>query len=122
MREFEKKRKFKKRIYSKFTIVILIVILLFLISGTFHIYQKAKQSEQQLEVAQHKLDELQAQHEKLQEKIEEIQSDVGIEEQLRTKFYLAKDGEKAVFIIDKEVEPEPEEDKGFWSKFKSVFD
>jgi cell division protein FtsB len=126
MREFEKKRRLKKTIYSKFTSIILLAILLFLISGTFHIYQKARQSEQKLEMAENKLDDLQQRHNQLTDQIEEIKSDVGQEEQLRSKFYLAKEGEKAVFIIDQEPEPEPEPESGIfgtaWKKFISIFD
>lgn len=125
MREFERKRKVKQRIYSKFTIVALLVVLGFLVSGTFNIYKKANLSERQMDLASARLAKLEKQQTNLEYKIEALKSDVGIEEQIRNKFYLAKEGERAVFIIDKELveepAPEPRGLKGIWHKTIDFF-
>ena len=56
MKEFENKRIIKKRLYSKFTAIILLVILFLLVKGTFNIYQKASESKAQLDLAKAKLE------------------------------------------------------------------
>lgn len=125
MREFERKRIIKNRVYSKFTTLILLVVLGFLVSGTLDIYEKANQSEKQLDLAAARLAKLEEQQISLENKIETLQSEVGIEEQIRSRFYLAKEGERAVFIIDQEPETEPEQDprglRGFWRKTVDFF-
>ena len=125
MREFERKRIIKKRIYSKFTVVALVILLGFLVSGTFNVYKKSRQSEIQLNIAAVRLAELEKSRDNLEIKVEEIKSDIGIEEQIRNKFYLAKEDEHAVFIIDEDPEPEPEKPprglKSFWHKTTDFF-
>jgi hypothetical protein len=118
MREFEQKQKIRKRIYSKFTIVILLIILFFVFKGTFEIWQKERQSKATLKVEEERFYELEKRKELLNSKIEYIDSEVGKEELVREKFNVAKEGEKEVFIINEEekteIEPEPSKLGKFW--------
>lgn len=110
MREFENKRKIRRLIYSKLTILILFSILFFLVRGVIGIYRTSRISQQQLDLAEAKFAELEDRHNGLEAKLAVIESSVGQEEQLRQKFSLAKEGESAIIIIDQE-SPDQEEEK-----------
>jgi len=117
MKEFERKRTAKKILYSKFTIFILAVILGLLLKGMFSIYLKVRESENNLDFVQAKFSELEDRQQNLNEKILNIQSDIGREEQIRNKFSLAKEGEKAIFIVGEEEQAPKEQEKSFLGSF-----
>ena len=122
MREFEQKQKIRKRFYSKFTILFLIIIIFFIAKGTFEIWQKERQSNAILKVEEERFMELEKRKELLNSKVYYIDSDFGKEEIAREKFNSAKEGEKEVFIIEEEIPlpPEPKQSKinKFW---ESIF-
>ena len=120
MREFENKRTSRKILYSKFTAVMLIIILFLMANAIFGIAQKTKENKNQLNLELAKLSELEEKKIEVEGQILFTQSDIGREEQIRNKFSLAKVDEYAVFIIDEEPEIEPEIEptglSGFWNK------
>jgi len=126
MKEFEKKRIIRKRIYSKFTAVVLLIILVFLIKGTVGIFSKTRESQRQLSLVSDKLGKLERKHENIKQKLENTKSLIGQEEQIRSKYLLAKDGENAIFIIDSEEEENIIEEKSilknYWQRARSWFD
>jgi len=126
MREFEQKRKLKKRIYSKFTTFILIIILIFLVHGSVGILFKKVKSSHDLRVAEEKFEALKEKEENLNNKIAYLNSGVGKEEIARDKFSLVKEGEKTVVILDDETDLEIIiEEKGviesFWQRIADLF-
>lgn len=122
MLEFESKRKLKKRIYSKLTLIILSLVFLFLATGTWDIYQKQREVKKDLSMTENKLNESLKQKEMIKEKIERLDTNVGLEEALRENYSLAKEGEKAIFLIDEEEPPlPPVEEKSFFGRITSFF-
>ncbi|NCS99135.1 hypothetical protein GW764_03030 [Candidatus Parcubacteria bacterium] len=122
MLEFESKRKFKKRLYSKFTLFVLLIILALIIHGAWGIYQKNRTVKNDLVKLEKTLSEHEERKDRLESQIERLDSDVGKEELLREKYSLSKEDEKAIFILDSE-EPEQiaEEEKGFFGKMGDFF-
>ncbi len=124
MREFEQKKKIRKTIYSKITAVFLFIVLIFLLHATYQIYKKTVESRKQLEAVENKIIELDLKKEKLAEQISDLESSVGQEEEARNRYSLAKEGERAVVIIDKEEELPPKPELNFmesiWDKFISL--
>jgi cell division protein FtsB len=118
MLEFESKRKTKKLIFSKLTIVILVVILVLLIDGTLNVYKKSIASSKKVSMVEEKLEKITERKDSLENKIVDIESEVGKEELLREKYSVAKEGEQAVFILDSEnIETVDEKEKGILKNF-----
>jgi cell division protein FtsB len=124
MREFEQKKIIRKTIYSKIVAFFLLIILLFLLHGTYNVYKKSRESHRQLEMIQNKVAELEEKKEKLGVQIEDLKSPVGQEEEARSRYLLAKEDEHTIVIIDKETETivteEPSFMESIWDKFISL--
>ena len=126
MRNFKQKRQLRKRIYSKPVLFILILILAFLVHGTWGIYKKSKQSKETLAVAQLEFDKLKEREESIEKKIGRLGTETGLEEEIRSKFDVAKEGEQIIVIVDNDdlppvVEDKPGVIKGFFTTVKSWF-
>jgi cell division protein FtsB len=104
MREFEKKRKIRKFIYSKFIILVLLLLLFLLVRGTMGVYQKSKESNGRENSSAVSLSKLENRKSQLEKDLEILNSNVGIEEQLRTRYSFSREGEKVIIIIDEDVE------------------
>jgi cell division protein FtsB len=100
MREYKRKRKIKQRVFSKVSIFILIFLLVFLSKATFNVYSKAKESAQNLARVNGALAETKARKENLEKETAKLKTNQGIEEQIRHKFQVAKEGEKVIVVID----------------------
>lgn len=98
MLEFQKKKKIKNVIYSKFVLVVIIIILFFFVKATAAFYQKANESKKRKERAETELINLEKRKENLEGKINHIDSAVGVEEELRERFDLVKEGEQTILI------------------------
>ncbi len=99
MKEFQDKRKTERRLYSKFTIVVLVIILLFLIKGTWDIYQKDRQSLNDLAISNKELADLQSRNDYLSGQVAKLETTSGQEEEIRQKFQVAKPGENVIIIV-----------------------
>ena len=122
MREFRQKHIIRQRIYSKPVILLLLVILFFIANGTWNVFKKSHQSNQKLTVAEENLIELEEKRDTITLEIERLETNIGIEEEIRSKFDLAREGEKSIVIVDEEVVEVPEPKKGkfetLWEHFK----
>lgn len=125
MKEFKKRRQFKKKLYSKFVIILLILIIILLARGTWGVFQKSRQSKNKLEISQDRIIELNKRQEAIISKIEILKSDSGVEEEIRTKYDVAREGEHVIVIVQEDEElPEPKKEtglKGLWRKMTSIF-
>lgn len=125
MKEFKQKRQFRKRIYSKLTLFILFLIFVFLADGAWGVFQKSKQSNDKLIVAQKEYDVYKQKHDDLSERISLLNTEAGVENEIRTKYNFAKEGEEAIIIVDAKKESggplEDEKPKGIWYIIKSWF-
>jgi cell division protein FtsB len=123
--DFHEKRKFKRLLYSKVTLVILAVILVLLVPGVWNMFQKERETRSNRKEQQLILEELKEREAQLRAEIERLSAARGVEEELRSKFEVGREGEEAIVIV----EPSPEEaaaaaraaEKSFWQKFFSLF-
>lgn len=121
MREFEQKKKIKSRLYSKITIIILGLIFLLLAKACFSVYQKQRDTKEKLTRAEAALTELSDRRTNLQEETARLQSSEGIEEEIRRKFQVSKEGEKVIVIVDDQKDQNmPATSTSFFSKVKDV--
>lgn len=129
MREFQErlqeKNKFKKRLYSKTTLLIMIVVLFILAQGVYGVYQKHEQSKQELARTQKEYKDIEKRYEEISTKESRLKSSDGIELELRGKYDISKPNEKVIVVVEPEDAPAPEEEIGFmkkmWEKMKGVF-
>lgn len=126
MREFKQRRKFKKKLYSKFVIFLLVLVIILLAKGTWGIFQKSRESDKRLEISQERLIELKKRQSAVVSRIEILKTSTGVEEEIRTKYDVAKEGEHVIIIVqdDDSVEEaeEPKGLKGLWHKITSILD
>jgi len=125
MKEFQERRKIKRKIYSKTSLVILLILIILLARSTWSIYQKEKESKQNIVIANNEVAELQSRHDLLQSQVELLKTPTGQEEAIRQKYQVAKDGEDMVVIIDSTSTPTSSvvntNGSGFWSGFMNLF-
>lgn len=122
-----KQRKIKQKIYSWWMVAILAVVAFFFVSNTLDVYKKYSDSKQTISSLEDRYEKTNSREVELQEKIENLQSESGLEEEIRDKFNVAKEGEEVVIIVDSkesEVQIDIEEEglfEGFWNDILNIF-
>lgn len=118
--DFQQKRRIKDFFYSKPFLMILILILIFSLVSTFKVFKKMSLSRSEMKKSEERLIELEAKRTDLLAKISNIQTEEGLEREIRDKFSVAREDEKVVVIVpDEEVEPVfIEYKKTIWQKIK----
>jgi cell division protein FtsB len=129
MFDFHEKRKIRSWLYSKVTIALLFVcavVLGFSVVGRFSVEREmaAKREKQEAELM-----DLKARAAALEAKVDHLKQSRGVEEELRNRFDVAKEGEKVVVLVGEEqaagdlealkIPPgEEHADKPLWDFFK----
>jgi len=126
MRQFQNKKKIRSRVYSGFSVSILIILVLFLAKGVFNIYQKEAESEKVKQSSLKNLNDLKDRQEKLNSEISNLNTTSGMEAEIRSKFSVVKQGEQVIVIVPADVststlEKEQNIFEKMWNKFLSFF-
>ena len=110
--------------YSKITLAVLTVVVVLLLNSVWNIYTKERSTRLTRNNLEREFLALKEREELLRKEIERLKTTRGVEEEIRSKFEVSKDGENVMIIID------PTKDKGtqiykrensFWSKFLNFF-
>jgi cell division protein FtsB len=124
MRFLRRKHNIKRILYSPLAILVLLVVLGFTARAVWGAYRNEQKSRTELANARLNSKELESRETFLSSEIERLESPRGIEEELRNKYPVAKEGEEVVIIVesgeDKNAQAEPQQ-KGFWSSFLDIF-
>ncbi len=124
MKDFKRRRSLKRLLKKPWIIGILAVIFFFLARAAFGVYKSEQISQQELENARRQEQELSDREAFLQSQIQKFGSERGLEEELRTKFPVVKEGEKMVIIVEPEEQNPGSTDSGntsVWQKFINFF-
>lgn len=125
MREFQDRNTTKKRIYSKTSIAVLVVVLALFANGVYGVYAKEKESKAEVERVQKEQAELQTRFEHIEKGSEELKSEAGVEAEIRSKFDVVKPGEGVIIVVDKNPTSIQENKQGvlkqFWNSVMSIF-
>jgi len=118
MVNFQQKKNIRKVIYSRITIFVFIIIVIFLVRAVYDIYQKERMSAKSVASVEENYNSLKARQSMLKSEIERLSTDKGVEEEIRSKFSVAKPGETVVVIIDSGSTSTGLEnvEVGFWQK------
>ncbi len=125
MREFRQKRQFREMLYSRPTLLVLLVILFLTTRAAYNVYGKESESFERAARTQSELQNLQQRKVEVAKAIEDLSTKVGVEREIRNSFRVAKPGEHLVVLVD----PPKTEDvavpdslaSGLWKKVKGLF-
>ncbi len=105
--------------YSRITIFIFFIIVIFLVREVYDIYKKERMSAKSVASVEENYNDLKNRQNMLKSEIERLNTDKGIEEEIRSKFSVAKPGETVVVVIDNSSSTSTDSEsveKGFWNK------
>lgn len=119
-------RKLKQRLYSFWMIAVLASVAALAVFKTFDAYDKYNESKRNVDNLSAEYQHLETRKEELERRIAALNSDDGIEGEIREKFNVAKEGEEVLIIIDPKEEDlvEVESKSGFsqfWDKISDFF-
>lgn len=123
MLDFHQKRKVRGIMYHKVTLGFLAVLTLLSLHSTWSVFKKEKESENLMNISLEHVKELRKRNEDLQSKIDKLATVTGIEEEIRTKFSVAKDNEKLVVVVpvDSSKASTTIPKTNLWQKIKNFF-
>jgi cell division protein FtsB len=111
MFDFHEKRKMKAILYSKTVFAVLILIAALLSVSVYNRFVIAEDTRVKLEDRREDLEALEMRAAVLQEKVDYLENERGIEEELRNRFDVAKEGEQVIIILE-EKEKKTEKTEG----------
>ncbi len=122
MLDFQQKRKIRSIMYHRATLVALFVLMLLVLHSTWGVYRKKADSEEMKNISIKHMEELRSRSDELKTKIDRLSTNTGIEEEIRSKFSVAKPSENMVIVVDENKKvPENVASVGVWAKFKGFF-
>ncbi|PCI30405.1 hypothetical protein COB55_00355 [Candidatus Wolfebacteria bacterium] len=102
MRDFARKRKKRSVMCSRITLVALVVIVILFAHGVWGVYQKSHSAKERRMHVETELEELIEKKKVLTDGINRLDTDRGIEEEIREKYRLTKEGEELIVILEDE--------------------
>jgi cell division protein FtsB len=123
MLDFQQKWKAKSFLYSRGVRIFLAIVALYSIYSTYTVYKKKQESAGDVVKAEQRLLALSAKNTVLLEDIDRLQTEEGLEAEIRNKYSVAKGSEQVVVLVEEEPLPPATttEEKSIWSKFKGFF-
>ncbi|MCX6717598.1 MAG: septum formation initiator family protein [Candidatus Taylorbacteria bacterium] len=119
MVDFQRKKNIRKVIYSRITIFVLFVVVIFLLRAVYDIYKKERVSFKSVASVEENYNDLKNRQSMLKSEIERLNTDKGVEEEIRSKFSVSKPGETVVVIVDNSSNTSTDSEntgQSFWQK------
>jgi cell division protein FtsB len=123
-RNFQEKRSLKHILQSKPVLILLSIMVLVFAWSVLGLLGRMQETAQNKKIAEDKITELQKRKGSLSSEIDDLKTEQGVEENIREKFGLAKDGEGMIIIEDDKNQvatPPGAESNAFFSFFKNIF-
>lgn len=123
MLDFQQKWKFKSFMYSKGMRIFLAVVALYSLFSAYTVYQKKRQSDIDTHEAELRLLALSAKETALLQEIDHLQTDEGLEAEIRSKYSVAKEKEQVVVLVEEEptTTVETQRKESVWDKIRGFF-
>ncbi|MCR4283724.1 MAG: septum formation initiator family protein [Parcubacteria group bacterium] len=100
MREFQQRRILRRLMYSNVSIFFLLVIFIFFIFSIADVYNKSREAIKKNEEVSSELNDIKSKKDYFEAEIDRLNTNAGIEDELRDKFQIAKPGERVIIIVD----------------------
>lgn len=125
MSEFNRKNKHSFWHSPLFLIVMFFIVILFSYN-IIGLIEKERETTKKKDLILSNIETLRAREESLSKDIEKLKTEEGIEETIRDKYQVVKEGEKMVVIIDQDqrqeiVTNEDDQVHGFWGWIRKTF-
>ncbi len=125
MAEFNRKNTYSFW-HSPVVLFVLFCILVLFAYNVFGLIKKERETAKKKELILANIETLRKRESDITKDIEKIKTDEGVEEIIRDKFQVTKEGEKMVVIVDGEsknniVKEENPDDHSFWAWLKKTF-
>lgn len=123
MKEFKEKRK-NNFWHSPIFLFSFFVLLVFFAWNTIGLIEKERETSKNKEISLNKMNKLKEKAELYNNNIDRLNTDIGVEELVRSKFQVSKPGEKVVSIVDSnetETQDDSSSNNGFWFWFLDLF-
>lgn len=130
MREFQERRKLRKIFYSWPFVFLLVAMAGILLISTIKVYKKNKEAKLLNNEIKKELYDLEKRKSDLESSISKLETESGVEEEMRKKLNIRKPGEKTLVIIDENIGNDKinSEDNGgtgffekIWQWIKGIF-
>ena len=126
MNEFKKEKKEYNFWHSPVSLAILFCILVVFVYNMVDLFKKERETAKKKELIQEQIDTLTKREKILSEDIKKLETEEGVEDIIREKYQVTKEGEKMVVIVDENEQTQNKEEEsspkhGFVNWFKSVF-
>lgn len=100
MRELELRQKFRKRIYSLPALLLLSLLTVVLIRAGYSIWMTERESAKEVDILREEVSILAKREGFLKGSIDKLNTDEGVEEEIKSKFNVARPGERVAVIVD----------------------
>lgn len=125
MAEFEEHKKFWGIFYSPLVLIVLLIISVFLTRATWQVYTHERVSMQNRERLENELAMVKDREAILKEQVAALETPKGVEDEIRSKFNVAKEGEQVAIIVNDtnatSATSTPVKEKTWWQKFVGFF-
>lgn len=122
---FQERKKVRKIMYSKVSLLILFVILVIVGKGAWDVYKKAEIARSERNIALRYITQLETRNAEVQASLEHFKNGGGIEEEVRQKYTVARPGEEIVVVVDDDVKKgknnEVVDKKSLWQRITVFF-
>lgn len=115
MKRFESQKQIKGKIYSRTTLIVLLVLIILLAKGVFNIYLRNKESVMARDETKQRVEGLNERKLLLSSEIDKLNQEEGVEQEIREKFNVRKPGENVVLIIPADEATTTAPKQGFWA-------
>lgn len=109
-----------QKFWRKVLITVLTLLFLWLCFSSVKIFLTYHEAKKNLIFAEHQKNQVENDIAELHIKLDQVKTGVGVEEHIRTKYPLIKEGER-VLVISEDQTVKPAENKTFWQKVKEFF-
>lgn len=116
--DYRARARFKRFLFSKTVAVVLAAVFVFFAQAAWGMYEKSVEARERADRVRSELEALEARYAKVQADIQRLSDERGIEEEIRTRFMVAKEGEEVLVITGNTAEksrivPNKKSDRGF---------
>jgi cell division protein FtsB len=122
MNKIRRTKKIGDYLSSVVVLILLILIVLFIGKSSIKMYKRSQETKSFYQAVEQEYSSLENRYQEISKDLEYINSDTGLEREVRARFDLSRKGEKAIFIIEEELPPlPPPKEKTFFEKTKDLF-
>lgn len=127
MRELQQKQRLKQKLYSTPALAVLLIVTLLIIRGAYGVIMKERESAGYVTNLENKVMALSDRQTELKSDITRLQTEEGIDTEIKTRFSVAKTGEHVVVIVDPRGEASSTESESthwyarLWQSFKNLW-